>query len=57
MVTGASNANLAIILIDARNGVEEQTLRHSLIASLLGIPHIVVAINKMDLVAIPGCFQ
>jgi sulfate adenylyltransferase subunit 1 len=50
MVTGASNANLAIILIDARNGVEEQTLRHSLIASLLGIPHIVVAINKMDLV-------
>ncbi|HLZ17511.1 MAG TPA: GTP-binding protein [Cyclobacteriaceae bacterium] len=49
MVTGASNANLAIILIDARNGVEEQTLRHSLIASLLGIPHIVVAINKMDL--------
>ena len=50
MVTGASNANLAIILIDARNGVEEQTLRHSLIASLLGIPHIVVAVNKMDLV-------
>ncbi|HEV8512838.1 MAG TPA: GTP-binding protein [Cyclobacteriaceae bacterium] len=50
MVTGASTANLAIILIDARNGVEEQTRRHSLIASLLGIPHIVVAINKMDLV-------
>jgi sulfate adenylyltransferase subunit 1 len=50
MVTGASNANLAIILIDARNGVEEQTRRHSLIASLLGIPHIAVAINKMDLV-------
>jgi len=50
MVTGASNADLAIILIDARNGVEEQTLRHSLIASLLGIPHIIVAINKMDLV-------
>jgi sulfate adenylyltransferase subunit 1 len=50
MVTGASNANLAIILIDARHGVEEQTLRHSLIASLLGIPHMVVAINKMDLV-------
>ncbi len=50
MVTGASNANLAIILIDARNGVEEQTLRHSLITSLLGIPHIVVAVNKMDLV-------
>jgi sulfate adenylyltransferase subunit 1 len=50
MVTGASTANLAIILIDARNGVEEQTLRHSLISSLLGIPHVVVAINKMDLV-------
>src|SRR5882672_10125552 len=50
MVTGASNADLAIILIDARNGVAEQTLRHSLIASLLGIPHIVVAVNKMDLV-------
>ncbi len=50
MVTGASNANLAIILIDARNGVEEQTMRHTLIASLLGIPHVVVAINKMDLV-------
>lgn len=49
MVTGASNADLAIILIDARNGVVEQTRRHSLIASLLGIPHIVVAINKMDL--------
>jgi sulfate adenylyltransferase subunit 1 len=50
MVTGASNADLAIILIDARHGVLEQTRRHSLIASLLGIPHIVVAINKMDLV-------
>jgi sulfate adenylyltransferase subunit 1 len=50
MVTGASNADLAIILVDARLGVVEQTLRHSLIASLLGIPHIVVAINKMDLV-------
>lgn len=50
MVTGASNADLAIILIDARNGVVEQTRRHSLIASLLGIPHIVVAVNKMDLV-------
>jgi sulfate adenylyltransferase subunit 1 len=50
MVTGASNANLAVILIDARNGVVEQTMRHSIIASLLGIPHIVVAINKMDLV-------
>ncbi len=50
MVTGASNADLAIILIDARNGVVEQTRRHSIIASLLNIPHIVVAINKMDLV-------
>lgn len=50
MVTGASNADLAIILIDARNGVVEQTRRHSIIASLLNIPHIIVAINKMDLV-------
>ena len=50
MVTGASTANLAIILIDARNGVVEQTCRHSLIASLLGIPHVVICINKMDLV-------
>jgi len=50
MVTGASTANLAIILIDARKGVIEQTCRHSFIASLLGIPHVVVAINKMDLV-------
>ncbi len=50
MVTGASTANLAIILVDARNGVIEQTLRHSYIASLLQIPHLVVCINKMDLV-------
>lgn len=50
MVTGASNANLAIILVDARNGVVEQTRRHTYITSLLGIPHIVVAINKIDLV-------
>lgn len=50
MVTGASTANLAIILIDARNGVVEQTKRHSIIASLLGIPHIAVCVNKMDLV-------
>lgn len=50
MVTGASNANLIIILVDARNGVVEQTRRHSIIASLLNIPHVVVAINKMDLV-------
>lgn len=50
MVTGASNADLAIILIDARNGVVEQTRRHSIIASLLNIPHVVVAVNKMDMV-------
>ena len=50
MVTGASTANLAIILIDARKGMLEQTHRHSFIASLLGIPHAVVCINKMDLV-------
>src|SRR5258705_5416241 len=50
MITGASNANLIIILVDARNGVVEQTRRHSIIASLLKIPHVVVAINKMDLV-------
>jgi len=50
MVTGASNANLIIILVDARNGIVEQTRRHSIIASLLNIPHVVVAINKMDLV-------
>ncbi|QJW90248.1 GTP-binding protein [Spirosoma taeanense] len=51
MVTGASNCQLAIVLVDARHGVVEQTRRHSLIASLLGIPHIVVAVNKMDLVS------
>lgn len=50
MVTGASSANLIIILVDARNGVAEQTRRHSIIASLLQIPHIIIAINKMDLV-------
>lgn len=50
MVTGASTANLAIILIDARKGVIEQTCRHSFIANLLGIKHIVVCVNKMDLV-------
>lgn len=50
MVTGASTANLALILVDARNGVVEQTIRHAYIASLLQIPHIVVCINKMDLV-------
>ncbi len=50
MVTGASTANLAIVLVDARNGVIEQTKRHALIASLLGIPHVVICVNKMDLV-------
>ena len=50
MVTGASTADLAIILIDARNGVVEQTVRHSFIAKLLGIPHITVCVNKMDLI-------
>ncbi len=50
MVTGASNSELAIILVDARNGVVEQTRRHSIITSLLNIPHVIVAINKMDLV-------
>lgn len=50
MVTGASTANLSVILIDARQGVIEQSRRHAIIASLLRIPHLVVAINKMDLV-------
>jgi bifunctional enzyme CysN/CysC len=50
MVTGASTADLAIILIDARNGLVEQSRRHAFLASLLQVPHIVVAVNKMDLV-------
>jgi sulfate adenylyltransferase subunit 1 len=50
MVTGASTANAALILIDARKGVVEQTKRHSYIASLLQIPHLIVCVNKMDLV-------
>src|SRR5690554_4097185 len=50
MVTGASTANLAIILVDARKGLIEQTARHTFIASLLGIPHVVYCVNKMDLV-------
>ncbi|MEM0467340.1 MAG: GTP-binding protein [Candidatus Thermoplasmatota archaeon] len=50
MVTGASTANLAVILVDARNGVVEQTHRHIFIAALLQIPHFVICINKMDLV-------
>jgi sulfate adenylyltransferase subunit 1 len=51
MATGASNCDLAIVMIDARYGVQTQTKRHSYIASLLGIKHIIVAVNKMDLVA------
>ena len=50
MVTGASTANLSIVLVDARQGVIEQTRRHTCIAALLGIPHVVIAVNKMDLV-------
>lgn len=50
MFTGASNADLAIILVDARNGITDQTKRHSIISSILGIPHVLVCINKMDLV-------
>src|ERR1700726_1003368 len=48
MVTGASNANLIVILIDARSGVLEQSRRHAFIAALLGIPHLVLCVNKMD---------
>ena len=50
MVTGASTANLAVVLIDARKGIVEQTNRHAFIASLLRIPHLVLCVNKMDLV-------
>ncbi|TVQ44204.1 MAG: GTP-binding protein [Saprospirales bacterium] len=50
MVTGATTANLALILVDARHGVIEQTCRHSIIASLLQIPHLILCVNKMDLV-------
>jgi bifunctional enzyme CysN/CysC/sulfate adenylyltransferase subunit 1 len=50
MVTGASTANLSVVLVDARQGVIEQTLRHTYLAALLGIPHLVIAVNKMDLV-------
>ena len=49
-ITGASTADLAIVLVDARHGVVEQTRRHSLLMSLLGVPHLVIAVNKMDLV-------
>jgi sulfate adenylyltransferase subunit 1 len=51
MVTGASTAELTVILVDARNGVVEQTRRHAAIAALLRVPHVVLAVNKMDLVA------
>src|SRR5262245_34279489 len=50
MVTGASTADLALILVDARNGIVEQSHRHSFLASLLGVPHLVLCVNKMDLV-------
>src|SRR6266496_5671779 len=50
MVTGASTADVALILIDARNGVLEQSRRHAFLATLLGIPHLLICINKMDLV-------
>lgn len=50
MVTGASTADLALILVDARTGVSEQTRRHAFLATLLGVPHLVVCVNKMDLV-------
>src|SRR4051812_7461125 len=50
MVTGASTADLSLILVDARNGVVEQSRRHAFISSLLGVPHVVVCVNKMDLV-------
>ncbi|MHB1090989.1 MAG: sulfate adenylyltransferase subunit 1, partial [Ilumatobacteraceae bacterium] len=50
MITGASNVDLAIVLVDARAGIVEQTRRHSLLVSLLGVPHLVICVNKMDLV-------
>ena len=50
MITGASTADLAIVLVDARTGVVEQTRRHSLLVALLGVPHLVICVNKMDLV-------
>jgi len=51
MVTGASTANMSVVLVDTRQGVTEQTRRHTYLAALLGIPHLVIAVNKMDLVA------
>src|SRR5690349_22661954 len=58
MVTGASTADVAVVLLDTRKGVVEQTRRHSYIAATLGIPHLVFAVNKMDLVGFdPGRFR
>ena len=58
MATGASTASVAVILIDARLGVLQQSRRHAYIASLLGIPHLVVGVNKMDLVSYDaGAFE
>ena len=54
MVTGASTAQLAIVLVDARKGVLEQTRRHATVAALLGVPHVLLAVNKMDLVDFDG---
>jgi len=54
MVTGASTADVAVVLLDARKGVIEQTHRHTTIASMLGIPHVVFTVNKMDLVDFDG---
>lgn len=51
MVTGASTAGLAVVLVDARRGVVEQTRRHTIVAALLGVPHVIAAVNKMDLVS------
>src|SRR3954462_572077 len=50
MVTGASTADLALVLVDARNGIVEQSRRHAFLTSLLGVPHLVLCVNKMDLV-------
>ncbi|WP_037890921.1 sulfate adenylyltransferase subunit 1, partial [Streptomyces sp. NRRL S-87] len=55
MVTGASTAELAVVLVDARNGVVEQTRRHTAVAALLRVPHVVLAVNKMDLVGYEEC--
>lgn len=57
MITGGSTANLAIILVDARTGVITQTRRHSYLVSLLGIKHVILAVNKMDLVDFQGCIR